>query len=166
MTDIFLHRKFRMYGWDVVQYYSYSLQQRNDPDLAIRNPMCTVFPTITSCSVPNVGASGVAQVHNGLCVLTQNIINEKIYLVLWWWYAILAPVSVLFIAYRIITIFFQGVRFGLLYRTVSLLSTYYLHMIFLQDVPEKTLKCINIYLVHLSAFSGTPCSFLTRLKSL
>ena len=100
MTDIFLHRKFRMYGWDVVQYYSYSLQQRNDPDLAIRNPMCTVFPTITSCSVPNVGASGVAQVHNGLCVLTQNIINEKIYLVLWFWYMFLGPVSVIYLCYR------------------------------------------------------------------
>ena len=53
-----------------------------------------------------------------MCVLTQNIINEKIYLVLWFWYAFLAPVSVVFVAYRIITIFFGGVRFGLLYRTV------------------------------------------------
>ena len=50
----------------------------------------------------------------------QNIINEKIYLVLWWWYAFLAPLTVIFIAYRIVTIFFQGVRFGLLYRTVRL----------------------------------------------
>ena len=29
------------------------------------------------------------QFHNGLCVLTQNIINEKIYLVLWFWYIFL-----------------------------------------------------------------------------
>ena len=48
----------------------------------------------------------------------QNIINQKIYLVLWWWYAFLAPLTVIFIAYRIVTIFFQGVRFGLLYRRV------------------------------------------------
>ena len=33
-------------------------------------------------------------------------------------YAFLAPASVLFIAYRIITIFFNAVRFSLLYRTV------------------------------------------------
>ena len=50
----------------------------------------------------------------------QNIINEKIYLVLWWWYAFLAPLTVIFIAYRIVTIFFQGVCSGLLYRTVRL----------------------------------------------
>ena len=50
--------------------------------------------------------------------MSQNIINEKIYLVLWFWYAFLAPASVLFVAYRIITIFFSAVRFSLLYRTV------------------------------------------------
>ena len=36
-----------------------------------RNPMCSVFPTVTSCNIPNVGAAGGEQVHNGLCVLTQ-----------------------------------------------------------------------------------------------
>ena len=35
--------------------------------------MCTVFPTVTSCDIPNVGAAGVAQIHNGLSVLTQVI---------------------------------------------------------------------------------------------
>ena len=62
--------------------------------------MCSLFPTEVSCSIPVVGAAGESQTLNGLCVLTQNIINEKIYLVLWWWYALLAPLTVLFIAYR------------------------------------------------------------------
>jgi hypothetical protein len=31
----------------------------------------------------------ILQFHNGLCVLTQNVINEKIYLALWFWYAFL-----------------------------------------------------------------------------
>ena len=39
--------------------------------LAARNPMCSVFPTVTSCNIPNVGAAGGEQMHNGLCVLTQ-----------------------------------------------------------------------------------------------
>merc|ERR1712029_572713 len=74
--------------------------------------------TITSCDIPNVGASGVAQVHNGMCVLTQNIVNEKIYLVLWFWYLFLGPVSVLYLCYRLITLMFHGVRYSLLYRKV------------------------------------------------
>jgi len=118
LTDLFLNSKFQWYGIEVVQYYSTSYRDRQNPEMAIRNPMCAVFPTVTSCDIPNVGAAGGEQIHNGLCVLTQNIINEKIYLVLWFWYAFLAPASVLFIAYRIITIFFNAVRFSLLYRTV------------------------------------------------
>lgn len=118
-TDVFLNYKFRMYGWNVVQYYSYSKRDRYDAELGIKNPMCTVFPTMTSCSIPNVGASGVAQIHNGLCVLTQNIINEKIYLVLWFWYCFLGPVSVLYLCYRLITLMFHGVRYSLLYRKVK-----------------------------------------------
>jgi len=117
-TDSFLNYKFRWYGWNVVQYYQFTAQQRNDPDLALHNPMCEVFPTITSCDIPNVGASGVAQVHNGMCVLTQNIVNEKIYLVLWFWYLFLGPVSILYLCYRLITLMFHGVRYSLLYRKV------------------------------------------------
>jgi len=118
LTDKFLHNKFMWYGWSVVQYYGWSHEDRNDKELGLKNPMCTVFPTVTSCNIPNVGAAGVAQMHNGMCVLTQNIINEKIYLVLWFWYSFLGPVSVLYFCYRLITILFHGVRFSLLSRKV------------------------------------------------
>ena len=118
-TNTFLNYKFELYGWKVVEYYRHSLQDRNNPELGLKNPMCTVFPTVTSCTIPNVGASGVAQYHNGLCVLTQNIINEKIYLILWFWYAFLGPVSVIYFCYRLITLLFHGVRYSLLYRKVT-----------------------------------------------
>jgi len=118
-TDVFLNGKWRYYGLKVIEYYSFTFEQRNDPDLLLKNPMCTVFPTVTSCTIPNVGASGVAQFHNGLCVLTQNIINEKIYLVLWFWYIFLGPVSVIYLCYRLVTLMFHGVRYSLLYRKVK-----------------------------------------------
>ena len=35
-TDIFLNYKFRMYGWNVVQYYSYSKRDRYDAELGIK----------------------------------------------------------------------------------------------------------------------------------
>jgi len=118
LTDKFLNNKFMWYGWNVAQYYTYPLKDRHDKELGLKNPMCTVFPTVTSCDIPNVGAAGITQIHNGMCVLTQNIINEKIYLVLWFWYSFLGPVSVLYICYRLLTIFFHGLRFSLLYRKV------------------------------------------------
>ena len=48
----------------------------------------------------------------------QNIINEKIYLVLWFWYAFLVPYCVLTLFYRVLTLFFESVRFALIYKTV------------------------------------------------
>ena len=118
-TNTFLNYKFELYGWKVVQYYRHSQQERNDPELGLRNPMCTVFPTVTSCTIPNVGASGVAQYHNGLCVLTQNIINEKIYLILWFWYVILGTISAVFFIFRLLTIMSSDVRFWMIYKVVS-----------------------------------------------
>eukprot|EP00088_Acartia_fossae_P035740 TRINITY_DN36869_c0_g1_i1.p1 TRINITY_DN36869_c0_g1~~TRINITY_DN36869_c0_g1_i1.p1 ORF type:complete len:424 (-),score=70.36 TRINITY_DN36869_c0_g1_i1:104-1375(-) len=118
LTDMFLGYKFKWYGWEVINYYSYTQRERNDPNLMIRDPMCAVFPTQVSCTIPNVGAAGGNQDHNGLCVLSQNIINEKIYLALWFWYSFLGPVSIFFIFFRLMTILFDGVRFSLIYKTI------------------------------------------------
>lgn len=118
LTDKFLNYKFRWYGYDTMVYYSYTLEERRNPGMDLRNPMCAVFPTEVSCTIPNVGAAGKEQYHNGLCVLTQNVINEKLYLGLWFWYAILFPTCIIFFFYRLITIFFDRVRFGLIYKTI------------------------------------------------
>merc|ERR1719483_190754 len=118
LTDNFLNNKFRWYGWEVIEYYSYDRRTRMDPDMNLRNPTCAVFPTVTSCNIPNVGAAGNEQAHNGLCVLTQNIINEKIYLGLWFWFVFMGIISTIFTFYRISPIFFDKLRFMLIFKTV------------------------------------------------
>merc|ERR1719220_1192318 len=118
LVDVFLNNKFRWFGWEVVEYYSWSFRDRQNRDLMLRNPLCAVFPTEVSCNIPNVGAAGNEQAHNGLCVLTQNIINEKIYLFLWFWFMFLFTVSIFFVFYRICTLFFEKLRFQLLFKTV------------------------------------------------
>ena len=65
--------------------------------------MCTVFPTVTSCTFHSVGTAAGEQKFNSLCVLSLNIINEKVrdvlfqipthlptfifqvYILLWFW---------------------------------------------------------------------------------
>jgi len=118
LIDAFLNNKFRWFGLEVVEYYSWSFRDRQNRDLMLRNPLCAVFPTEVSCNIPNVGAAGNEQAHNGLCVLTQNIINEKIYLFLWFWFMFLFTVSIFFVFYRICTLFFEKLRFQLLFKTV------------------------------------------------
>ena len=81
--------------------------------------MCKAFPTEVSCELPNVGAAGGEQNHNGLCVLSQNIINEKMYLAIWFWMVSLIIISPFCIMYRISTIFFDG------FRSILLISKFY-----------------------------------------
>ena len=78
------------------------------------NPFCTTFPLEVSCSVPNVGAAGGGQYHNGLCVLSQNIINEKMYIAVWFWTVLLIFIIPLIVIYRILTLTFKCFRSGLL----------------------------------------------------
>ena len=79
------------------------------------DPMCNVFPTEVSCVIPNVGAAGGGQDLNGMCVLSQNIINEKMYFVLWFWMVFLIMLFPICIVYRVLTICFDGFRSALLF---------------------------------------------------
>lgn len=111
MTDAFLQGRFWYYGLDVLRYYQLSRAERK----LVVSPFCATFPTEVSCTVPNIGAAGGEQHHNGLCVLSQNIINEKIYLVVWWYLVFLCITSVLFVVYRLCICLFEPLRFQLLY---------------------------------------------------
>ncbi len=47
---------------------------------------------------------------DGLCVLPLNIINEKIYVFLWFWFIIITIVTGVQIVYRLITMFTPRLR--------------------------------------------------------
>ena len=77
------------------------------------------FFQVVSCDVPSIGASGREQWHNGLCILSQNIINEKMYLALWFYLVFCLCSAVIFLFYRICTLFFAPMRFYLIYSKCS-----------------------------------------------
>jgi hypothetical protein len=47
------------------------------------DPMAKVFPKLTKCTFYKYGFSGTVEKKDGLCVLPLNIINEKIYILVW-----------------------------------------------------------------------------------
>ena len=67
------------------------------------NPMCNVFPITVNCELKTAGVNGKADVKSDICMLGQNVMNQKIYLVLWIWFAILFSVSGCMIVYRVVT---------------------------------------------------------------
>ena len=68
------------------------------------DPMARVFPKMTKCTFHKFGPSGTVQKFDGLCVLPLNIINEKIYVFLWFWFIVLTVVTGLQMLYRMIVI--------------------------------------------------------------
>ena len=74
------------------------------------DPMGYIFPRMTKCTYYDFGSSGDVQKHDALCLLPLNIINEKIYIALWFWFLILALLTVLVIIYRICAMISENVR--------------------------------------------------------
>lgn len=68
------------------------------------DPMVYVFPRVTKCTFHKFGSSGTISRHDSMCVLSQNIINEKTYIFLWFWFIIMATLLALLIVYRYITL--------------------------------------------------------------
>jgi hypothetical protein len=91
-TDKFLGNAFLTYGSDVIKFSNMNQDTRIDPMIAI-------FPRITKCTFHKYGASGSIQKHDAMCVLALNILNEKIYIFLWFWFIILLILSALAILY-------------------------------------------------------------------
>lgn len=49
------------------------------------DPMDKVFPKVTGCTYHQGGAGSEAERHNALCVMPLNVVNEKIFIFLWFW---------------------------------------------------------------------------------
>lgn len=112
MTSAFLDTDFSTYGTDVLEY----LTDDNDSRL---NPMCKVFPTAVSCTMPKVGTGGGESNTNHLCILSQNVINEKIYLGLWFWFVFLATIGSIQMLYELIIIALPAIRLNLTLLTIG-----------------------------------------------
>lgn len=101
--DFFLGGEFTKYGTDVLAMTELSPEEREDP-------MARVFPKMTKCTFHKFGPSGTVEKFDGLCVLPLNIINEKIYVFLWFWFIILTVVTGIQIVYRMMTLFMAKLR--------------------------------------------------------
>lgn len=84
INNDFLEDNFSTYGRDVLNYH---MLEGNQADFQ-PNPMCNTFPTTVNCNLNFFGTSGESNT-SGICILSQNIINQKIYLALWFWFVIL-----------------------------------------------------------------------------
>lgn len=105
--DFFLGGEFSTYGSDVISMSESPEDQRYDP-------MSHVFPKMTKCTFHKYGPGGSVETKDGLCILPLNIINEKIYVFLWFWFVFLAIVTAIHFCYRLAVILTPCMRETLL----------------------------------------------------
>lgn len=93
ITDAFLGGKFLGLGPALMAW------QPQDVD-----PLDLIFPKVTKCAFMKYGASGTIQTHDALCIMALNIINEKIYTFLWFWFVVLAVLTSGGLVWRMLTL--------------------------------------------------------------
>lgn len=86
------------------QFYSLGTNFIADDFTGAMDVLDLVFPKVTKCDFFKYGQSGSIQKHDALCVMALNIINEKIFVILWFWYCVMVVVSVAGLAWRLITL--------------------------------------------------------------
>ena len=80
VTDLFLGA-FSTYGLKVLAYMDQDSELRTDP-------LATVFPKMTKCIFHLFGPSGNVMRFDALCIMPLNILNEKIFVFLYFWYVL------------------------------------------------------------------------------
>jgi len=101
-TDLFLGYKFTKYG---VNFSAFLEADDDGADDGYPNPAKSIFPRVAKCTFMKFGPSGTLQRHDAQCILPINIINEKIYVFLWFWFCFLALMSALDLIWLSLIIF-------------------------------------------------------------
>lgn len=103
LMNKFFDGEFLSYGLKVMDYSEVPQEDRIDP-------MVYVFPRVTKCTFHKYGPSGSIQKHDSMCILPLNIVNEKTYIFIWFWFMILATLLSILIIYRITILAFPKLR--------------------------------------------------------
>jgi len=108
LMDRFFDGTFLTYGIEVISFAERDQEDRIDP-------MVYIFPRMTKCTFHKFGPSGEIEKHDAMCILPINIVNEKIYIFLWFWMALLLVLTFLSNVFRFFIIVSPRIRAYLMY---------------------------------------------------
>lgn len=107
LMDRFFEGEFIRFGLNVILYMNTDEENRIDP-------LTYIFPRMTKCTFFKYGVSGEVERHDAVCILPLNVVNEKIYIFLWFWFILLTVLTVFTLVYRVLVIFSPRMRVYLL----------------------------------------------------
>lgn len=103
-VDWYLGNKFLTYGFHTLEYRLKSILERG------LDPFDVIFPKMTKCSLNTFGPSGTVQTFDALCIMTVNVLNEKVYLLVWFVFLFLSVFTLIHHTIALIIICFPKLR--------------------------------------------------------
>ena len=73
------------------RYYTIEPEERKLQEL--NDPMCEVFPKMAACRYQRYGMGGREDNRHAICILGLNMINDKVFIVLWIWHCFICTVG-------------------------------------------------------------------------
>ena len=101
------------------------------------DPFNLIFPKMTKCSLDMYGPSGSIINYDGLCVLPVNVLNEKIFLIIW---TIFIPLLILSVIEQVVWLVFIANP------TIRLLSsiTKWLYLLFIYCCQKPLSSAVDL----------------------
>merc|ERR1711953_551932 len=137
VTDALLLNKFFNYGQEVFKYIWEPKRMSEDGKYLTHDPMCELFPTEVSCYIRIGATTGGIDASNYLCILNNNIFNQKYFLVLWMWWMVLIGISVIGLVYRFARMMIPDLSRAILIRKI--------HTWHLQNLDLKSSDCFVLH---------------------
>jgi len=110
LTNKFLNHRFLLYGLKVWRYYTLPEEEHRFE----LNPMCDTFPRIASCDYWRWGPGGRQENVSAICVLALNMINDKVFLIFWWWLVFIIVAGTSRLVFRLFQVKSGIVRFQMI----------------------------------------------------
>jgi hypothetical protein len=142
LANVFLDGFFVDYGMAV-----FGLQELQVPgtNITAANPMEFVFPTVTNCNMTYFSVIGRAQDLQGICMLSLNIINQKIYVVIWVLYLAMTVWTALSILGHFLLKFVPELRTAFVWAQMPRVSNHF-EKVHLHTLSYSTVSLLGYFL--------------------
>lgn len=120
-----------------------------------------IFPRVAKCVYEPFGPSGSNQIYDALCLLPTNVLNQKIFIIIYIWYINQAIISILNLLYWIIIAYSKKARIYILY-TKTLKSVSYKVL----DIASKNAQFGHFFLLHQIAKNVNSMTFFELISCL
>jgi len=92
LTHKFLLNQYLEYGVQVYKYYSVIPEERVRQSMT--DPSCELFPKMAACHYHRYGMGGREDDRHAICILGLNMINDKVFVLIWLWHCFIVFMGV------------------------------------------------------------------------